>query len=63
MRAEHALQQRLPNQVEVVLQFHFRGPLGAVVGRLYASLVRSYLATEAAALSARVRDGGEPSVT
>ena len=54
MVAEHMLRPVSPGQVEVVLSFHFGGVLGAIIGRLTASLVRSYLATEATSLRKRV---------
>ena len=54
MVAEHSITQDSPAISSVVLRFTFAGLLGGIVGRLFGSLTRSYLAQEAASLKQRV---------
>jgi ribosome-associated toxin RatA of RatAB toxin-antitoxin module len=50
MVAEHTITVETPGHSSVVLRFSFHGLLGALVGRLYRTLVQDYLAQEAASL-------------
>jgi len=54
MVADHSITQDSPATSKVVLRFTFAGLLGGIIGRLFASLTRSYLAQEAASLKQRV---------
>lgn len=51
--ATHTLEAGADGTTHVRQSIEQRGPLGAVFGRLYARLTRSYLALEAAGLKAR----------
>jgi len=51
--ATHAVEPRPDGRTHVSQSIDQRGPLGALIGRLYARLTRSYLAMEAAGLKAR----------
>ena len=54
MVAEHSVTQDAPAGSRVVLRFEFAGLLGGIVGRIFGSLTRTYLAQEAASLKQRV---------
>jgi uncharacterized membrane protein len=54
MVAEHSVTKDSPATSRVVLRFTFAGLLGGIIGRLFSSLTRSYLAQEAASLKQRV---------
>jgi uncharacterized protein YndB with AHSA1/START domain len=51
--ATHTVEPRADGRTHVTMSIDQRGPLGALFGRLYARLTRSYLAMEAAGLKAR----------
>jgi hypothetical protein len=51
--ASHRLEPQGAGATRVHQSIEQRGPLGAVIGRLYAGLTRRYLAMEAAGLKAR----------
>jgi len=54
MVAEHSVTPDSPASTRLVLRFTFAGLLGGIVGRLFSSLTKSYLAREAASLKQRV---------
>lgn len=54
MVAEHSVIQDSPASSRIVLRFTFAGFLGVIVGRLFSSLTKRYLAQEAIALKQRV---------
>lgn len=60
MLAEHAVTPQPPDASAVLLRFSFGGLLGGLMGRLFGSTVRDYLAREAAALKTRVEQTAEP---
>ena len=51
--ADHAMTPQADGTTLVETRLTQEGPLGAVIGRVYASLTRRYLAMEAAGLKAR----------
>ena len=54
MVAEHAVTPQPPGSSRVLLRFSFGGLLGPLIGRLFRSTTKRYLAQEAAALKGRV---------
>src|SRR6185436_2759377 len=56
MLAEHIVRAVSANQTQVTLSFAFQGFLGEIMGRLYRSIVESYISTEAQSLKKRVEN-------
>jgi hypothetical protein len=54
MVAEHSIEERSPGSSNVTLRFSFTGVLGTLIGRLFRSVTRHYLAQEAASLKLKV---------
>jgi len=54
MVAEHSVTPDSPASTRLVLRFTFAGLLGGIIGRLFSSITKSYLAREAASLKQRV---------
>jgi uncharacterized membrane protein len=61
MVADHFVEPVGTDAVRVHLSFVFKGPLGALFGRLFGRLTREYLAQEAVALKQQAQaDGSAP---
>ena len=58
MTAEHTVDEISSGMSKIVLRFSFAGLLGGLVGRLYGSATKSYLAREAASLKQKVEASG-----
>jgi hypothetical protein len=54
MVAEHTIEERSPGTSNVNLRFSFTGVLGSLIGRLFRSVTRKYLAQEAASLKLKI---------
>lgn len=52
MVADHLVERPAPGRASVLLRFEFRGALGSVLGLLFSSTTRRYIAQEAASLKA-----------
>ena len=53
MTAEHVARPLGANQTEITLTFSFQGLLGAILGRIYGNISRTYVETEAQSLKKR----------
>ena len=53
MAAEHVARPLGANQTEITLTFSFQGLLGAILGRIYGNISRTYVETEAHSLKKR----------
>jgi len=54
MVAEHLIEESTPGECNVTLRFSFNGVLGSLIGRLFGSVTKRYLAQEAASLKRKV---------